>query len=205
MLLNATFTGPIEGNDITGAGVGVGYLTGEDLSDNRIFGNQIGVYSAVNDPSTALGFVAGVQANQIYQNATGVSLSNATMQGQHIYDNQVGVSGSGTLVASNLNDANIIEENVIGVDFTGPIEFNRIDWNSIGIEAQSDQLIAHNDIYENTKSAVEVQGQLTVSIVNNTIFSTTGDLIRNAGGVQRCRGARQHPLDGGGLRLVCRR
>lgn len=104
------------------------------------------------------------------------------MQDQHIYDNQTGVGGSGTLVASDLDHANVIEENIVGVNFTGPIEFNRIDQNTIGIQAQSGQLMAHNDIYRNTQTALEIQGQSAVSIVNNTFFSPTGDLIRIEGG-----------------------
>ena len=178
LLLGATFTGAIVDNDFSGAAVGVFYLTGETLSDNRIHNNAIGVLTTVADPATALGYVAGTLPNQIYLNSIGVELANAILQSQHVYDNLTGVGGSGTLVPSDLNHANIIEGNVVGVNFTGPIEFNRIDWNSIGIEAQSNQLIAHNDIYRNTNTGIEVQGQTTVSIVNNTIFSTTGDLIR---------------------------
>ena len=174
LLLGAEFTGSIDDNDFTGAAVGVYYQTGEPLSANRIHNNEIGVLSNVADPSMALGFVAGVQPNQIYLNTMGVELVNATMQAQHVYDNQTGVGGSGTLVPTDLADANVIEENVVGVNFTGPIEFNRIAWNSIGIEAQSNQLIAHNEIYDNTETAVEVQGQATVSIVNNTLFQPDG-------------------------------
>ncbi len=178
LVLGALLTGPITDNDFTGAEVGVSYQAGSSFSANRIYGNTIGVVSGVSDPTQALGFGSGDLPNQIYDNITGVELVNATMEREHVYNNQIGVAGSGTLVPVDLDHANIIEENVIGVNFTGPIEFNRIDWNSIGIEAQSNQLIAHNDIYRNTKAAVEVQGQATVSIVNNTIFSTAGDLIR---------------------------
>ena len=176
------FTGSIADNDFYGAAVGVSYQAGGSLGANRIHDNVIGVLSTVDNPSMASASSPAVQPNQIYQNTTGVELVNATMQDQHVYLNQTGVGGSGNLVATDLDQANVIEENIVGVNFNGPIEFNRIDCNTIGIMAQSGQLIAHNEIYRNTQTALEIDGQTDVSIVNNTFFSPTGDLIRIEGG-----------------------
>ncbi len=85
LLLDATFTGSIADNDFYGAAVGVSYQAGGSLRANRIHDNVIGVLSTVDDPSTGLGFIAGQEPNQIYQNTTGVELVNATMQDQHVY------------------------------------------------------------------------------------------------------------------------
>ena len=205
VLLGTSFTGQIDDNDFTGAGVGVFYQTGETLSDNRIDSNEIGVQTTVADPSTALGYVAGTLPNQIYLNFTGVELVNAIMRSQHVYDNQVGVAGSGTLAPSDLSYANIIEGNVVGVDFTGPIEFNRIDWNSIGIEAQSNQLIAHNDIYRNTLAAIEVRRADERQHRRQHDLQHDRRPDPDRGWLKRRRGAQQHHVDGGRLRSVCRR
>ena len=182
LLVAASFTGPIEDNAFTGAAVGVAYQASAFLSNNRIYGNMTGVSSTVADPSSALGFAAGSQPNQIFDNVTGVLLTNAAMQQQHVYDNQVGVTGSGSLVAADLAHANVIEANAVGIQsFSGPIEFNRIDRDGIGVEAQSSQLIAHNDFYETSQTALEIQGQTDVRVFNNTFDSLTGDLIRIEG------------------------
>ena len=83
--------------------------------------------STVSDPASALGFIAGTLPNQIWGNATGVELIDAAMQNQHVYENQAGVIGSGSLAATDLDHANLIELNGMGIDeFSGPIEFNRI-------------------------------------------------------------------------------
>ena len=137
LLLDATFTGSIADNDFYGAAVGVSYQAGGSLGANRIHDNVIGVLSTVDNPSTGLGFIAGQEPDQIYQNTTGVELVNATLQDQHVYLNQTGVGGSGNLVATDLDQANVIEENIVGVNFNGPIEFNRIDSNSIGIRPRA--------------------------------------------------------------------
>ncbi len=81
LLLGATFTGSIAGNEFIGAAVGVSYQAGGSLSGNRIHDNLIGVVSTVADPSTGLGFVTGAQPNQIFANTTGVELVNADHAG----------------------------------------------------------------------------------------------------------------------------
>ena len=183
--IGEVFTGTINDNDFTGAAVGVAYQAAAPLSANRIHDNTTGLTSTVSDPTAALGFLAGSALNQIFHNVTGVSLTSATMEDQYIFENQTGVSGSGSLVPSDLSVANIIENNNTGVAFSGPIEFNRIDRNVIGIQATSHQLIAHNDIYGNTQVALEIDGRTEVSVVNNTFYSPVGDLIRIEGSSQQ--------------------
>ena len=86
------------------------YKARAELSNNRIYANLTGVTSTVADDINGLGFVGTTQPNQIYANATGVQLIAATMQNQHVYGNITGVSGSGVLVASDLDHANLIEK-----------------------------------------------------------------------------------------------
>ncbi|HEV3341825.1 MAG TPA: right-handed parallel beta-helix repeat-containing protein, partial [Pirellulales bacterium] len=176
--LRAVFTGPIENNAIHGAQVGVAYAVATDLNANRIHDNVNGVVSSVADTAAGLGFVGVTSPNQIYANSTGVQLNAAVMQNQHVYGNVTGVSGSGSLVSSDLDHANLIELNSVGVGIIGPIEFNRIARNTVGIQATSSQLISHNLIYRNTQTGLSVRGQTDVRIFQNTFFSPTGDLVR---------------------------
>ena len=100
------------------------------------------------------------------------------MQDQHVHGNSTGVSGTGSLVSTDLDHANLIEGNATGVDFDGPIQFNRIAGNAVGIAARSRQLIAHNLIYRNTTAGLSVRGRTDVRIFNNTFYSPVGDLVR---------------------------
>ena len=174
----ATFTGLIENNSIHNAPIGVAYNAAAELSGNLIHDNITGVTSIIGDATTGFGFVGTTLPNQIYANTIGVQLIAATMQGQHIYGNTTGVAGTGTLISSDLDHANLIEANAVGVDFAGPIEFNRIAGNTVGIQAHSSQLIAHNLIYGNTQTGLSVQGQTDVRIFQNTFSTQTGDLVR---------------------------
>ncbi|MGA2259529.1 MAG: right-handed parallel beta-helix repeat-containing protein, partial [Thermoguttaceae bacterium] len=180
--ITAAFTGPISANIIHNAQTGVNYQAAAALSDNSIHDNGTGVVSSVLDTASGFGFVGTTQPNQIFDNSTGVQLNNATMQNQHVYDNASGVSGSGVLGGSDLDYANLIEANVVSVDFSGTIQYNRITRETIGIEAQSGQLIAYNLLYRNTQAAIDVDGQTAVSIVNNTLYAPTGDNVDVSGG-----------------------
>ncbi|MEX2171197.1 MAG: right-handed parallel beta-helix repeat-containing protein [Pirellulales bacterium] len=180
--IQAAFTGPVEANDFYGAAVGVRYAAAAGLSGNRIHDNATGVASTVASQASGFGFVlppgfAEVEPNEIFANDVGVQLTGV-MQGQHVFDNQTGVAGSGSLVPVDFEHANLIEENAVGVNFAGPVQFNRIASNTIGIVAQNAQLIAHNLIYRNTQTAIHVAGRSDVRIVANTMYSPQGDLVR---------------------------
>ena len=174
--ITAAFTGIIAANNIHNAVTGVSYQASAELSGNFIHDDATGVVSTVASTATGFGFVGSGLPNQIFDNTTGVKLTGV-MQNQHIFDNNTGVSGSGSLVASDLNHANLIEANAVGINFNGPIEFNEITRETIGIEAQSGQLIAYNLIYRNTQAGIVVNGQTRVSIVNNTMFAAVGDNV----------------------------
>jgi uncharacterized repeat protein (TIGR01451 family) len=178
LAIAVAFTGLIEKNSLHGAQTGIAYSAAAALSNNRVYGNTTGVTSTVADSTNGLGFFGTTLPNQIYGNGPGVRLTAASMQNQHIYGNATGVAGSGTLVSSDLDHANLIEGNGVGVDFSGPIEFNRIAGNTIGIRAHSGQLIAHNLIYRNTQTALSIQGQTDVRVFQNSFYTATGDLIR---------------------------
>ena len=176
--IEAAFSGSIDNNDFSAEDIGVLYQAAAPLNNNLIYDSSIGISTDIADPANALGFVAGSQPNQIFDNTMGVQLQGATIELQHIYANQTGVGGTGNLIAADLAHANFIEENTTGVDVVGTIEFNRIEGNIVGIEAQSNQLIAHNLLVRNSQTAIEIQGQTNVSVVNNTLYTPSGDLVR---------------------------
>ena len=180
--ITAAFNGAIADNEIHNAQTGVNYQAAAALSDNAIHDNGIGVISSVLDTTSGVGFVGTTQPNQIFDNGTGVKLNNAMMQNQHIYDNALGVSGSGVLGGSDLDYANLIEANVISLNFSGTIQYNRITRQAIGIEAQSGQLIAYNLLYGNKQANIDIHGQTAVSVVNNTLFAPSGDNVDISGG-----------------------
>ena len=180
--ITAALTGVISANIIHNAQTGVSYQAAAALSDNSIHDNATGVVSNVAAVASALGFVGSTQPDQIFDNSTGVQFNNATMQNQHVYDNALGVSGSGVLGGSDLNYANLIEANTVAVAFSGTIQYNRITRETVGIEAQSGQLIAYNLLYRNTQAAIDVNGQSAVHIVNNTFYAPSGDNMDIHGG-----------------------
>ncbi|HVT30147.1 MAG TPA: right-handed parallel beta-helix repeat-containing protein, partial [Lacipirellulaceae bacterium] len=183
--IEAPFVGRIDSNDIHGAAIGVIYAAAASLSGNRIHDNSDGVHADMVTTIDGFGFVAPptgtLVPNEIYSNHVGVVLTGV-MQWQHVHDNQIGVQGSGTLVASDFDHANVIEANGIGVDIAGSIQFNRIGLNATGIATRSGQLIAHNEIYRNTTVGIQVTAETDVRIVSNTLYTPTGDLIRIEGG-----------------------
>lgn len=183
--IEAPFVGSIEFNDIHNAAIGVTYGAAASLSRNRIRNNSDGVHANVATTPDGFGFVAPptgtLVPNEIYSNNIGVVLTGV-MQWQHVHDNQIGVQGSGTLVASDFDHANVIESNGTGVDIAGSIQFNRIGMNTTGIATRSGQLIAHNQIYRNTTVGIQVMSDTDVRIVSNTLYTPTGDLIRVEGG-----------------------
>ena len=180
--ITAAFTGTISANIIHNAQTGVSYQAAAALSGNSIHDNATGVVSNVAAVASALGFVGSTQPDQVFDNSTGVQLNSATMQNQHVYDNALGVSGSGVLGGSDLNYANLLEANTVTVNFSGFIQYNRITRKTVGIEAQSGQVIAYNLLYRNTQAAIDVNGQSAVHIVNNTLYAPTGDNVDIHGG-----------------------
>ncbi|MRR35340.1 right-handed parallel beta-helix repeat-containing protein, partial [bacterium] len=179
--LQAAFTGRIEGNDIHGAETGVVYAVGTELSANRIRNNIIGITSSISSASAALGFVSAstVKPNEIYANGTGVVLTGARMQNQHVCANTTGVTGSGIIGGDSLELANVIEANTTGVaNFTGTIQFNRFPANTTAINATSEQRILSNLFYRNTSCGVLVSGRNDVRIFSNTFYAPAGDNIR---------------------------
>src|SRR5262249_45478403 len=65
----------------------------------------------------------------------------------------------------------------VGVDFGGPVQFNRIAGNGVGVAARNGQLIAHNLVYRNAV-AVSVRHRSGVRIVQNTFYTPAGDHVR---------------------------
>ncbi|MCA9061773.1 MAG: right-handed parallel beta-helix repeat-containing protein, partial [Planctomycetaceae bacterium] len=182
--ISAAFGGIIEDNEISAFREGVRYAAPAALSGNDVHHNTTGVWTLIADETEALGYVASalrpqIQPNVIRNNSVGVALTNAIMQGQIVRKNTgYGVKGTGGLVPDDMSHANTIEDNGIGVHVNGAITFNRIGGNTIGIEGQNGQLIAHNVLYRNTSAAVRISGRNGVHVVSNTLTSLTGNLLQ---------------------------
>jgi Ca2+-binding RTX toxin-like protein len=184
MNIAAAFTGPIEGNDVHNASVGLNYAARAAVNGNTFRNNTTGVTTSVNGTVDALGFVnPSGKPNEIRNNLTGISMSNARVQAQRVLNNTTGVSGSGVLGGETLDYANQIDGNASGAaNFNGPIQFNRFGRNGIGIAAGSGQLIHHNIIYRGTSAGVRINGGTDVRVVNNTFYTNAGDNVRVEGG-----------------------
>ncbi len=174
--LDAAFTGSIARNKLHNSNIGVRYDYPAPLGDNEIYGNTTGIASTVDSDVNGLGFGNDVLPNKIHNNTTGVALAGK-MQNQRIYSNQRGIAGSGSLVSTDLDHANVIEMNQTGVSFNGRIEFQKIGKNQVGIQASSGQLIAHNVLYRNA-TGIQLTGVSDVKIISNTIYTNVGDNVR---------------------------
>jgi hypothetical protein len=191
VVINAAFSGEIRDNDIHGAATGVQYDAPAVLISNQIRDNNVGVRTTVAG-SQGFGFLGASPLdgpgetrlqNDIYHNATGVVLVNASLQAQQIRANSTGVSGSGILGADDFVHANLIEGNVTGVSkFNGTIQYNRIAGNTTGIDAESQSRIVHNLVYRNTTVGVLVAAETDVYLQQNTFYSPVGDLLRIVNG-----------------------
>ena len=180
--IQAAFTGLISNNDISATGTAVIYAASAALSNNRIHGAAIGVSTNVFSAASLFGAVAGSTPNIITGNAVGVSLSNAQVVDQQIYDNVIGLSGSGTIGGSQPSQLNLITYNQTGIsNFTGVVEYNRIENNAVGINATNGLTIFSNQLVANTTDAILISGVGNIQIAGNTIHSYIGDAIHLTG------------------------
>ena len=69
-----------------------------------------------------------------------------------------------------------------GANFSGPIRFNKFGRNQTAILANSNQTIDHNAFFENTLYGILINGKSNVQVVNNSLVSKTGDMVRLVGG-----------------------
>jgi Ca2+-binding RTX toxin-like protein len=179
LAINASFSGLISANDISATNTAVAYAAGAALAGNRIHGANVGVASSVLDPASLFGAFAGSGSNDIFQNTTGVVLTNAQIVGQHIFANGVGVSGSGIIGGTVAADVNLISYNQTGISgFSGLVRFDRIEDNGIGIAASNGLRIFDSQFIANTSAAIQASGVGNVEIAGNTIHGLVGDGVR---------------------------
>jgi parallel beta-helix repeat protein len=185
--VNGSFAGTIANNDIHGSTLGVRYNAAAALDGNRIYNNTTGVLARVSSTTTGFGFVllpggGDARSNEIFANTVGVRLElGGVMQSQRIHDNSTGVTGTGSLVPADFDHANRIDNNGLGVDVTGPVQFNYLGGNTTGILARSQQLITHNFVFRSLQLGIDVYGATSTRIVSNTIYAPTVDAIRVRG------------------------
>ena len=136
--------GAIRGNEIQGTTLGVDYAAAADLSGNRIHGSAVGVRVAARRPRPAVGLRGCLSSRMQSLPTRRASTCWATCAGQIVRDNVTGVTGSGILGPDTLDEANLIQDNTTGVDFSGTIQFNRFADNATGIKAKGNSQIVHN-------------------------------------------------------------
>ncbi|TVQ30163.1 MAG: LEPR-XLL domain-containing protein [Phycisphaeraceae bacterium] len=186
----AGFTGSIARNDVSGFATGVHHTAPAPLSANMVHGNIVGVESHSANIESGLGFYGDdLSPNEIVNNQTGVIL-HGWMQNQIIRDSQLGVTGAGVLGGLDLDLANLIEANELGVDFDGVIRFNRIASNVVGVLANDGQLLHNNMLFRNAGADLRIDGAERIVASHNTFFAPTG------GGVEAMNGASEVELRG---------
>jgi parallel beta-helix repeat protein/VCBS repeat-containing protein len=184
--------GSVRGNVITrvpsfGDGsVGIYVRDGAStISGNQIQGFDTGVYGADDDYypySTAIGIVG----NDVSSNNVGINSnlyrygSTSSVSGNAIHDNQTGLEGVGTLGGADWTQANLIYNNVTGVNANSAntVQFNRIYDNSVGVTAGSGTTVSHNLIYRNTTEGILVNAAYNVDIESNTIYAPQGNGVQ---------------------------
>ena len=185
----APLTGSIHDNLIGGGAVGIQYRAAATLSGNIIRGSQTGII--VNAVATSgMGFVGTAQPNVIEGNGVGIHVASGRVQSQIIRGNNVGVTGIGIFGGDSIATANMLQENQIGADFNGTLQFNRFLNNALQIRAKDRQLIVHNHLSSSAASAaILVDDVDRVQIINNSIYSQ-GDsiVIRNGSSESEVRG-----------------
>ncbi len=182
LAIDAQFKGDIRDNDFRNAKLGVRYGASAPLNGNRIHDNDLGVRATVGGTTDALGFLPASAPNEISGNLVGLELAAAEVQNQHVFGNDRGVTGNGILGGSDLDHANVIESNTVGVArFDGTIRFNKIGANKLGIDAATGNVIESNFIYRNGQAGVLAEGVKGVHITDNTMYTPSGDLVRVVG------------------------
>ena len=182
LLIGDVWTGVIESNDIANANIGVQYDAAAELIGNRIHDNTTGVVATVNSLTEGLGYVGSKISNEIANNTTGLELTGRA-RGQRIVGNTIGVVGSGVLGGEDDTFPNVIELNTTGVaNFSGTIQFNRLEGNQTGIAATNDQTIFRNVFVHNDVVGVDSNGSADVRVFANTMHALTGDNVRVVGG-----------------------
>lgn len=174
----------IRGNTISNALAGVyfynGYIALTQVRDNTIRdAYNYGIYA----PASC--FISG---NDVAGCGMGIRYDGPALglAGNRLHHNVVGLGGQGFLGAADwgAGQPNDIHTNGTGVLPLGgaPVQFNRIHGNGVGVAVGGVNAVHHNLLYDNTNSAVLVEGSPGASIYNNTIYAPQGDGIRLRGG-----------------------
>ncbi len=176
--LTSTFAGLITNNIISDASTGVLYQAANTLDGNLIYGGTVGIATNINSNTTGLGYFGLAAPNRIVNNATGISLSNnALVQQQYLWGNTTGIAGSGSIVPTAFAFANMIGGSNVGVDVSGTVQYTRMHRNTTGVAARNGQLIAHNELVNNTRG-IDINGDQNVRVFSNTLVGTSGTNVR---------------------------
>ena len=164
----------IHDNTLSGTSRGIRISSGvADIFDNDITGVITGIWTS--------GTTTNIYSNEIHDSGDGVwsNTGGTYVYGNDIHTNNTGIRGHGIFGGTNWNadQANEIHNNAKGVfaDNGSTVRFNRIFLNAIGVHVDDAADVHHNVIFRNTDKGILVDNGNVVTIVNNTIYTPSGD------------------------------
>ena len=190
-------------NIVSNATTGIYAFDDVTLNSNQLTDNDVGIVAAdrvaltlntITGGSTGIVAVDSVTIhnNEVRQATTGIDMAGQVS----LLQNNVHSNTTGVVSALNLPIGpeswdpgleNLIHDNTTGIVLNTPIElrFNKIYSNEIGVSiapSANGSWLHHNLIYRNQTASVEASSASGLQIVNNTMFTETGDNIRLMGG-----------------------
>ncbi|MDP6634998.1 MAG: right-handed parallel beta-helix repeat-containing protein [Phycisphaerae bacterium] len=164
----------IHDNVLSGASRGI-RISGPlaNIFDNDITGVTTGISTSA--------VTANIYGNEIHHSGDGVwsNVGGAYVYGNEIHSNSTGIYGYGTFGGTDWgsDQVNEIHDNTRGVfaDNNSTVRFNRIFLNAVGVHVDDAADVHHNVIYRNTDKGLLVDNGNVVTIVNNTIYTPSGD------------------------------
>ena len=130
------------------------------------------------------GAVTNIYNNEIHDGGNGVwsNSSGTYVYGNEIHTNVTGIHGYGIFGGTDwgTDQVNRIHDNTTGVfaDNGSTVRFNRISLNAVGVRVDDAADLHNNVIFRNTDNGVLVDNGNGVEIVNNTIYTPSGDGVR---------------------------
>ena len=174
----------IEDNTCSNLSYGI-YLSGNYTALSEVRSNRVidcsthGIHSATD---------GNIHDNEVWDCNVGIFYDGAAVGvfDNHIHHNTTGLAGDGLLGGASWapGQVNDIHDNGTGVaaDSGAEVQYNVIRENLVGIAAAAGVSIHHNLLYENSQQGILVDNDHTVPIVNNTVYTSTGDCVRVIGG-----------------------
>jgi parallel beta-helix repeat protein len=175
-------SGPVTGNTIFGnSGDGIEDLSAT-VSGNIVYSNKD---AGINDDTgtisgnTVYGTIANPQMD-------GIDSIGAQISGNIVYSNTNGITVSGL---SSISNNRVYSNSRIDISAAGTLTGNVIyDSGGWGIQLTATAALQNNLVYNNASGGIWFSSQSgSSSMVNNTIYQTTGDALRLSGTAMQMR------------------